>query len=304
MKSKNKNFSIRIGLLVLLFNLGTTKLFSQITIDENELGYDIGDADLSIVYDKYKQYVYGDYTIPRDGYVNAGLTADIQTRGMRELKYTGIGGGLYLRAPLLYALIHKNTKRFRIADDFGIGTFLSSNKLKTKDALTGDDIKFDQNLSSEPKVNFGITFYYGIQAMYRISNLLDVGIRYIPIFATGDSKVSNIGATYGVHVRVKRFYIDYNITPSASFTTYATRAIRKEQRSQFESNGLSNICVKYVISPAKHNTYLFASLNSYSYKLVDIYGNGGTFIPQGYENYSAQKSHFNIFKVGMGMMIF
>jgi len=167
-----------------------------------------------------------------------------------------------------------------------------------KDGLTDTEIKVDKNKSTKSDVNAGITFYYGIQAVYRINNTFDIGVKYIPVYATGDNNVTNIGNTYGLHARINRFYIDYRITPTAAYTR------SKNADNTFESNGAKYVCVKYVIAKERHNAYLFASLNSYTYQLNDTYGNGGTFIPSGYENYTAQKNHSNIFRFGLGMMVY
>jgi len=285
MVTKHKIRSIAGYLMLWVIYLIPFHVTAQITTNEEEIPYGISDGDFSIVYDKFKLFTYGDYVIEREGYVNPGLTPYIEAKGMREINYTGIGAGIDVRFPILYALIHKNTKRLRVADDFGLGTFLSTNKITMKDALTDTDLKYDQNKSSKSPVNYGITFYYGIQAVYRISNTVDIGLRFIPLYGTGDSKITNTGTTFGLHARINRFYIDYRITPSASYTR------SKNAENTFESNGAKYVCVKYAIAKKSYNGYLFASLNSYTYQVNDTYGNGETFIPAGYENYTPQKNH-------------
>ena len=222
----------------------------------------------------------------------------IDATGMREFNFTGIGGGFDVTIPLIYAFIHKNKSRLRIADDFGFGTFLSSNSVVIKDALTDTEIKFDKDKSSRSSVNVGLTFYYGIQAVYRINNMFDIGVKYIPLYATGDENVTNIGKTYGLHARIKSFYIDYRTTPTASYTR------SKNADNTFESNGAKYVSIKYLLPNTRNNKYFFASLNSYSYQKNDPYGNGGTFIPAGYENFESGKNRSNIFRIGMGLMLF
>ncbi len=285
-----------IGLFIIF--LCSSELHSQVTVDEDVIPYGLSDGDLSVAYFKNRTFQYEKYTLERQGPVYQGQTTSIEAEGMNEKIYSGIGGGLDVRIPLLYMFIHKNKKRLRIADDIALGTFLCSNKLKVKDALHDETIEpeYNNKYKSSASVSLGYTVYVGIQATYRISDLLDVGVKYTPLFATYAAKMYNSGSSYGFHLRVKRIYFDYRLTPYK---------MSEYSQADYETKGMRHFCVKYLLPDNftfRGNGYVFASLNSFTYKSKDPYETGGR-IPTGYENYTVEKSHLNVFKIGIGLII-
>jgi len=285
--------------LSLVFSLLPSTLQAQVKEDEEDIPYGLSDGDLFLVFLRNKAFVYEDYTIARTTPPQAGQTQSIEARGVNEKIYTGIGAGLDVRLALLYTFIHQNKSRLRIADDFGFGTFMSSSHLKVKDALTNQKIEPEYNgpNSATVKLDWGLTFYYGVQVVYRINNTFDAGIKWLPLFTTGSSRIKNSGTTYGLHLRAKRFYVDYRLTPYK---------VTKYYKYDYESNGGKFISVKYLLpekSTFHSNGYVFASLQSFTYQSKDLYNNGNTFTPQGYENYKQEKSHYKLFKIGIGLMI-
>jgi hypothetical protein len=266
-----------ISLSILCYNA----TFAQST----SIAYDLGDGDISLLSAKNNQYTYDASASPN----------------VRNFIRSGIGVGLDVRLPILYMLLHKQEHRLRIADDFGFGTYLCSNNLTVKNPLTNTTM--DKSNYVEAMVSVGVTIHYGIQAVYRVNDKVDIGAKWLPLFGTDGAHVTNIGTTLGLHLRINQFYIDYRTTPSASYTRYPTRADKKAAENSFESNGLHNLCVKYSVPNARHHGYIFTSINSYAYQLTDFYANAKAFTPAGYENYTLQKNRAFIVRIGVGWML-
>lgn len=301
MKLKKIQFYLAFSSVLLLGSLSPSVLFSQIISDEEEIPYGIFDADIFLVFLRDKSYVYESYTLARTsstsaGQTQAGMTQSIGGKGVNEKTYTGIGAGIDARLPFLYALFNKNRSRLRVADDFGLGTFLTTNRLSVKDAPSKQKIE-PEYLNNVVPVDFGLTFYYGLQAIYRINNTFDFGVKYLPIFTTGNSRVSIINATWGLHLRVHQFYIDFRQTPYK---------LSKFNEGDYDTKGGKFISIKYLLPSNftfRDRGYVFASLQSFTYQSKDLYQTGNTFIPTGFENYVQEKNHFNVFKIGIGLMV-
>ncbi|MDP2174899.1 MAG: hypothetical protein Q8K70_03205 [Bacteroidota bacterium] len=301
-KAVKKSRILKI-LFVIFISSIAQEIKAQVSVSENSIPYGLGDGDVFFIAGRVKRYVFGEYSIPRKGIIYPGMTLDELAIGMREFKYTTFGGGLNTRTPLFYMLFNKNKSRLRIADDIGLGLFIGSNNLKINDDLTGEDLEFDKNKSSKPSVNVGINLHLGLQATYRLSNLLDIGFRFTPFFGkdygNGNGSVNASGKTYSITSRIERFYLEFQTTRFGK---------KNKFRDGYEHNGFKTISVKYLLPKDftfRNNGYVFMSYNSMSFRPKDTYGYGedSSNVPAGYENYEIKKGHIRVLKIGIGLLL-
>lgn len=206
-----KTLQLLIGYFIFSFN----PLAAQDFIDEKESPYGFMEFEGSLVYDHLKDYKYESYIL------DANQILPTRYNTVNEIKKTGIGAGLDFHSSLIYLVVHQNKHRFRIADDFGFGTYLTSYSRTVKNDSTKQTIyPIYPNTRgySNPKKSGAIIFYIGIQAVYRINQNWDIGLKYHPVFLHFDFHIGGaMGSEYGLHVRYKRLFIDYKITPRNTF---------------------------------------------------------------------------------------
>jgi hypothetical protein len=301
-KAGKKIRASKILILIILSSI-VQEIKAQVSVSENTIPYGLGDGDFYMIAGRVKRYVYGDYSIPRKGVVNPGMTTDIEARGMREFEYTTLGGGLNIRTPLLYMLFNKNKRRLRIADDLGLGFFMGNNGLKIKDDLSGEDLEFDKDKSSKPSINVGLNVHLGLQATYRVSNLLDIGFKFTPFFVkdygNGYGSVNASGRTISITSRIERFYLEFQTTRFGD---------KNQFKNGYEHNGFKTFSVKYLLPKDftfRNNGYVFVSYNTMSFRPKDTYGygEGSTTVPAGYENYEIKKGHIRVLRIGIGLLL-
>lgn len=189
---------------------------------------------------------------------------------------TGTGIGLNGNFPLIYLLAHNKERRFRVADDLGLGTYMITNKVKREDAVTGMDLG---NSETNSKINGSIIFFVGLQAVLRINKTFDIGVKYDPVFLHYDfMNPGAFGQTFGFSARVQRLYIDGRIT-------------KTKNKDYTVNSGLRTLNMRYAIYPfdsGKNPKYLFLTISSLKFRYIN----------QGDKN-----SNWTLVEVGYGMGI-
>jgi hypothetical protein len=286
-KAKSKN--IKFYLIVAIFNLTLNSFAQKTYIDEEKIPYGFMEFDGSLVFTQSQRYSYQGYTITGPSPYNSWQTAQIPYTDVVKTTLTGIGAGIDLHVPFIYLFVHQNKSRFRIADDLGLGTYLSSNTLKRTNELTKESIPA-YAFNTMPSINGSIIFYLGVQGCFRINETFDIGARFTPLFLYYDFQNGTVYApTYGLHLRVKRFFIDYRITPDKS-------------KDHTSSTGFSCAGVKYLIHPSggkKLGTYVSASLTFMHYKASVFHGAPP---PIEYSNYKTKFDNWNTLRLGYGLL--
>jgi len=285
----------QLSVLIFISLFISAPLQAQLIVDENKIPYGLGDGDLYMVFQRVRTLVYGEYTIPREGYVQPGMTQDIHVIGLREFKYSSIGGGLNIRIPMIYAFTHSNKKRLRIADDFGMGLFMASNGLRINEALTDTELKYDKDKSSRPAVAAGFDFHLGMQGVYRISNTFDAGLKFTPLFAHSSTQIKVTGISYSLMARIKRVYLEYRITKMGD---------ENKIPMVYDHNGYKHLNIKYLLPEGKTfrpNGYVFISYTSIQYIPREPFGYMGT--PAAYQDYNYKPHHNRLLKIGLGLML-
>jgi hypothetical protein len=205
---------------------------------------------------------------------------------MTRRTVTGMGIGMEAHFPLIYLLAHNTERRFRIADDLGLGTYMISNKVKREDALTNASLP---NTEINSKLNGSIIFYAGLQAVFRISKTFDVGVKYYPLFLHYDfMNPGAFGQTFGFTARIQRLYIDCRMT-------------KKKNKDLIVNKGLRTITMRYSVHPFdsdKRPKYLFLTYSSYTFQ-YNIFPQPAR--PPGYENYQLKNSNWTLIEFGWAM---
>jgi hypothetical protein len=287
-----KKSGILLIFLTASFNIFAQSGSSDDYVDEGKIPYGVGELNITGLYSSFKEYKLEDYTITGNNPYNGSPGASIPQRGLVEKTRTGIGVGLDVHLPLIYILAHKNKSRLRLADDFGLGTYLTSNSRSVKSALTGETInpEYLTKYNTNPPINGGLLFVAGIQVFYRVNKLIDIGAKYYPYFLHYDFSVNSIfGPTYGLHARIQRCYLDWRVT------------VPKIDNNIHSQHALNNFSVKYLLNSSS-SSFLMASLITDFYT-DPIYGvSTGSYIAPEYRNYVLPSNKWIIVQAGWGLL--
>ena len=270
--------------LPILFLITSLNLFGQsdskktITVDEDKIPYGFLESNYGLVYNYFNDYEYLYW-------VATSIPSEI-----KKTTAVGYGLGLDLHMPLIYLFAHQNEKRLRFSDDFGLGTYMNSNSVKFNFPISHQDF----NAEGESSISGAIILYAGIQACYRLSNKIDIGVKYDPAFMHYDFESSSaVGPTYGLHARVQRCYLDWKMTNAG------------KSNNDHDARRFNNFTAKYILHPFdrnKINSYLFFSFASEYYNTY-LFGRGNT--PTGdFKDYAVTSTNWTLIQLGWGMMAF
>ncbi|HTL81096.1 MAG TPA: hypothetical protein VL651_05305 [Bacteroidia bacterium] len=239
-------------------------------IDGEVIPYNLIRFDLGLTYDHFKQY------------------SMLNSMILKENK-TGVGAGFETHLPLIYAVSHNRETRFRIADDIGLGAYMTSNTIRQTDDQTNADLGTP---TAEPKMNGGIQIMAGIQAVYRISKTFDIGVVYYPLFLHYD--FADVGAycpTYGGSFRIGHLYGNFRYSSA-----------KKGHKDWPVNKGVRTLSLRYAIrTPKSDNTknFLFVTYTNLTFQNF-IFPEGQPRAPQ-FQNYQLKNSNWTLIEVGWAM---
>jgi hypothetical protein len=257
-------------------------------IDQEKIPYGFLQLNMGLTYSHFKDYQYESYTMDGPDPYNANLISPIPYTTLNKITTFGMGGGLEGHFPLIYLIFHNKERRFRVADDIGLGTYLITNKITRKNVLTNQKLILTERGNS--KIDGSIIFYAGIHAVFRINKTFDIGATYYPVFLHYDFyNPGAFGQTFGFTARIQRLYVDCRIT-------------KRKDNNMIVNKGLRTATLRYSIRPFdsdKNPSFLFLTYTSFVFQ-NNIFPEGTT-RPAGYENYKLKNSNWTLIECGWGM---
>jgi hypothetical protein len=195
--------------LAILLLVSPSFLFGQNSqYSEEDIPYDVGGMNIPLSYTRYMDVEYGAYSVNNPNYSSTNTQPTFAFSNLAKVIGSSVGTGIDIHLPLIYLLADNDERRFRIAEDIGLGTTIGTNSEKRKDYFTHKKLQDDDILSG---VGGSFAVWAGLQAFYRINDTYDIGVKVYPYYLYFNLSPDGgaYGQGYGLHARVKKIYLDF-----------------------------------------------------------------------------------------------
>lgn len=276
--------SKRLIIVFLILLASTTCTFAQVHTSEEGMPYNVGEMNIPLSLTRTYQESWSGYTKTMyDPYFTGGHDVTFVNFG-KTINYS-IATGIDLHLPFIYLLASQDRSRFRVADDLGLGCLLGSNTHLRRDYFTNARLESPVIKSA---VGGSIAFWAGVQAFYRVSNLLDVGVKYYPFYMYLGLEPDLAAAIrgYGLHARVGKVYADL------LWVTFGAKDKSKPNTTMAK--------IKYLYAKKKNN-YVFLNW-MYNHQTNPNTNTIGVAMPAEVAAVKTVVTKWSIFQTGWGIM--
>lgn len=269
---------------LIIYCISTSAIDAQVHYSQEDIPYNVGEMNIPLSLTRTYAESWSGYTKTMyDPYFTGGHDVTFVNFG-KTMNYS-IAAGIDLHLPLIYLLACQDNSRFRISDDLGLGCLLGSNTHVRRDYFTNAKLESPVIKSA---VGGSLAFWAGIQAFYRVSNLLDVGVKYYPLYYYVGLEPDLAAAIrgYGVHARVSKFYADM------LWVTFGKKDKSKPLTTMAK--------IKYHYTEKKNN-YVFLNV-MFSHETKPNTSDIGVPMPPEVFAVKTIKSNWAIYQLGWGIM--